>query len=876
MNKVERLVKQGLTPMMQQYFRIKERHKDHIVFFRLGDFYEMFFEDAEEVSRVLGLTLTGRDCGLAERAPMCGVPHHSSETYVARLVKAGYKVAICEQTEDPAFAKGVVSRDVVRVITPGTLMEDGLLEEDSNNFLCSIYYGEEGYGLAFADISTGQVEMMELESDDEGAVMNALARYAPREVIFNPAFVDKAQIARFMRERLVCTADMLEDECCRLGTARQEVLAHFGREQFSDLGLEGRPRSICALGGLLSYLRETQKVGLERLCTVVIKQEGRTMQMDENCRTGLELLTTIRSKEKRGSLLWVLDKTKTPMGKRLMRNWITQPLTGPAEIEKRLNAVEELWGDELLLEQVGETLGNIFDLERLITRVVYGNATPREVLTLGRTLTNLPPVRQALEPVKSNFLCTIREEIDPLEDISGLIASAIVEEPPVNLKEGGVIQSEFHPQLAELRELMGSAKERLSAMEGAEREATGIKNLKIRYNKVFGYYIEVSRSGLSQVPEHYIRKQTIANGERYITQELKELENRILSAHDQAIALESELFEQVRVTIARELHRIQASASAVARLDVFCSFARVSLDNRYVRPEISTGDQIIIREGRHPVVEQMLDGLPFVPNDVTLDCGENQISIITGPNMAGKSTYMRQTALIVLMAQIGCFVPAASATIGIVDGIYTRIGASDDLSTGKSTFMVEMVELATILKNATSKSLLILDEIGRGTSTYDGMSIARSVLEYIAQPRKLGARTMFATHYHELTELEETLSRVKNYNVAVKKRGDDITFLRKIVRGGADDSYGIEVSKLAGIPDTIVKRAHEILTDLESAQPVREGKGLPVVREEDEMQLSLGSRVVSEVEEELKRLDLDTLTPIEALTKLFELRKLLN
>ncbi len=876
MNKVEHLVKQGLTPMMQQYFRIKERHKDHIVFFRLGDFYEMFFEDAQEVSRVLGLTLTGRDCGLAERAPMCGVPHHSSETYVARLVKAGYKVAICEQTEDPAFAKGVVSRDVVRVVTPGTLMEDGLLEEDSNNFLCSIYYGEGGYGLAFADISTGQVEMIELESDDEGAVMNALARYAPREVIFNPAFVDKVQIARFMRERLVCTADMLEDECCRLGTARQEVLNHFGREQFADLGLEGRPRSICALGGLLSYLRETQKVGLERLCTVVVKQEGRTMQMDENCRTGLELLTTIRSKEKRGSLLWVLDKTKTPMGKRLMRNWITQPLTGPAEIEKRLNAVEELCGDELLLEQVGEALGNIFDLERLITRVVYGNATPREVLTLGRTLTNLPPVRQALEPVKSNFLCSIREEIDPLEDISGLIASAIVEEPPINLKEGGVMQSDFHPQLAELRELMGSAKERLSAMEGAERESTGIKNLKIRYNKVFGYYIEVSRSGLSQVPEHYIRKQTIANGERYITQELKELENRILSAHDQAIALESELFEQVRVTIARELHRIQASASAVARLDVFCSFARVSLDNRYVRPKISTGDQIIIREGRHPVVEQMLDGLPFVPNDVTLDCGDNQISIITGPNMAGKSTYMRQTALIVLMAQIGCFVPAASATIGIVDGIYTRIGASDDLSTGKSTFMVEMVELATILKNATSKSLLILDEIGRGTSTYDGMSIARAVLEYIAQPKKLGARTMFATHYHELTELEETLSRVKNYNVAVKKRGDDITFLRKIVRGGADDSYGIEVSKLAGIPDAIIKRAHEILTDLESAQPVREGKGLPAAREEGPMQLSLGSRMMSEVEAELKGLDLDTLTPIEALTKLFELRKLLD
>ena len=877
MSKVEQLIQQGLTPMMQQYFRIKERHKDHILFYRLGDFYEMFFEDALEASKVLGLTLTGRDCGLAERAPMCGVPYHSCETYIARLVKAGYKVAICEQMEDPALAKGVVSREVVRVITPGTLMEDNLLEEDSNNFLCSIYYGEQGYGLVFADVSTGQVEILELDSDDEETVMNALARYAPREVIFNPAFVDKTQIARFMRERLVCTADMLEEECCRFDIARQEVQNHFDQEQLSNLGLESRPRCICALGGLLSYLRETQKVGLERLCNVVVKQEDRTMQMDENCRTGLELLATIRSKEKKGSLLWVLDKTKTPMGKRLIRSWITQPLTGPAEIEKRLNAVEELYNNEMLLEQVCESLEHIYDLERLITRVVYGNATPREVLTLGRTLTKLPAVRKALEPVKSSFLCAIREEIDPLEDISSLIAAAIVDEPPVNLKEGGVIRNGFHPQLDELRELMGSAKERLSAMEAAEREATGIKNLKIGYNKVFGYYIEVSKSGLTQVPDHYIRKQTIANGERYITQELKELENRILSAHDEAIALENELFEKLRVTIARELHRIQSSASAIARLDVFCSFARVSLDNRYVRPVITTGDQIIIREGRHPVVEQMLDGLPFVPNDVTLDCGENQIAIITGPNMAGKSTYMRQTALIVLMAQMGCFVPATSATIGIVDGIYTRIGASDDLSSGQSTFMVEMVELANILKNATSKSLLILDEIGRGTSTYDGMSIARAVLEYIANPKKLGARTMFATHYHELTELENSLSRVKNYNIAVKKRGDDITFLRKIVRGGADESYGIEVSKLAGIPDSIVKRAHEILGDLENNRPVRQGKRVRSAREEEDVfQISLGSQKVSEVEEELRRLDLNTLTPIEALTKLFELRKLLE
>lgn len=877
MSRVDHLIQQGLTPMMQQYFRIKERHQDHIVFFRLGDFYEMFFEDAEEVSRALGLTLTGRDCGLAERAPMCGVPHHSSETYVAKLVKAGYKVAVCEQTEDPAFAKGVVSREVVRVITPGTLLEDGLLEEDTNNYLCSIYLGEGGYGLAFADVSTGEATLLEMDREDDDAVINQLARFSPREVIFHPAFVDKAHIAKFMREKLRCTADMLEETDFEPTSSQTAVLAHFERQQLSQLGLEQAPRCVCALGGLLAYLRETQKVGVERLCTVTVQQEHRLMHMDENCRVGLELLSTIRSREKRGSLLWALDQTKTPMGKRLIKTWITQPLTNPTEIEKRLNAVEELTGNELLLEDLREALAGIYDLERLITRIVYGNATPREIVTLGKTLTQIPSTKALLESVKCEYLTEVWRELDPLEDVSGLIERAIQEEPPANMKDGGVIRSEYDEKLAELRSLMGSARERMTAMETAEKEATGIKNLKIGFNKVFGYYIEVSKSNLSLVPERFVRKQTIANGERYITQELKELEHRILSAHDEALALESELLEAVRVAIARELHRIQRTATALARLDVLASFARVSLDNRYVRPVIATDCGIQIQEGRHPVVERMLDGLPFVPNDTLLDGDDNQIAIITGPNMAGKSTYMRQTALIVLMAQMGCFVPARTARIGIVDGIYTRIGASDDLSTGQSTFMVEMVELSSILKQATSQSLLILDEIGRGTSTYDGMSIARAVLEYIATPGKLGARTMFATHYHELTEMEDVLSRVKNYNVAVKKRGDDITFLRKIVRGGADDSYGVEVSKLAGIPGSIIKRAHEILTDLEQSQPVRvKGRQQRQPQPEEEFQISLEGLRSSPVEEELARIDLDTLTPIEALTKLFELKKLIG
>ena len=865
-----------LTPMMKQYRRIKLQHKNHILFFRMGDFYEMFFEDAISASEKLGLALTGRDCGLGERAPMCGLPHHSSEGYIARLVKAGQKVAICEQTEDPAFAKGVVSRDVVRVITPGTLVEENLLEEDANNFLCSIYYGSGGFGLAFADISTGLVNLIELATDDDNAVVGELAGYSPREVIFNPAFMDKKQIAGFMREKLRCTADLIEDEIYRPADIEAAVLAHFEKDSLDRLGLEKSSRCLLALGGLLYYLEQTQKVGLKRLCTLTLRQDSKYIQLGEGCRANLELTKTLRTGEKKGSLLWVLDKTKTPMGKRLIKNYITRPLAGPAEIERRLNAVEELFGDEMLLWDVAESLGQVKDLERLITRVVYGNATPRDLLSLGRSLAGMPPIKERLGQVKSAELRAISEEIDPLVDITEQIDLAIIENPPAGIKSGGVLRAEYNPQLTSLRELMGGAKEILAELESREREKTGIKNLKISFNKVFGYFIEISKSNVHLAPEHYTRKQTVSTGERYITQELKELEERILSAHEQALALEAELFEELRVLIAGQLHRIQRTAAAIARLDVLCSFARSSLDNRYTRPLLSTGDAVEIRAGRHPVVELMLEDAPFVPNDVLLDCGENQIAIITGPNMAGKSTYMRQVALTVLMAQIGCFVPAEHARIGIVDGIFTRIGASDDLSTGHSTFMVEMLELSEILRLCTGKSLLVLDEIGRGTSTYDGMSIARASLEYIAKPGKLGAKTMFATHYRELSEMEDLLPQVKNYNVAVKKREGEIIFLRKIVPGAADESFGIEVGKLAGIPDPIIKRAYEILKDLESAQPVRVKGKARRREEEDGIQISMEGLRASEVEDSLRGVDLETLTPIEALNQMFKLKGMLG
>lgn len=860
----------GLTPMMQQYFAIKESHKDHIVFYRLGDFYEMFFDDALLASKELELTLTGRDCGLAERAPMCGVPHHSAENYIARLIRKGYKVAICEQMEDPAVAKGLVSREVIRVITPGTLMETNMLEEDVNNFLCCINLREGGFGLAFADISTGEVNLIELDSDADSAVINELARYTPREVVFSPAFVDRTGIAKYMKEKLFCTADLLEDEYFQPEYATDRILAHFQKDALEDLGIRNSPRCVGALGALLHYLEETQKTGIERLVVVRVLEESRFMNLDLSARGNLELLQTLRTKEKRGSLLWVLDRTKTPMGKRLIRSYISQPLVNPADIDKRLNAVEELCRQEMLCGELQDSLSGIFDVERLITRVVYGSAGPREYKSLHQAMNFFPQVKNLLSDTKSEQLRGIWQDIDGMDDLRRLLEEAIVEEPPVKLADGGVIQDGYSAELDELRDLIGNARQYLSKMETGERERTGIKNLKVGYNKVFGYYLEVTKSYQHLVPPEYIRKQTLANCERYITQELKELEDKIFSANEKALVIEAALFEEVRKGTVNALHRIQRSASAIARLDVLCSFAVVSLAGQYVRPVVNLDNNLNIKDGRHPVVERMLEGAPFVPNDTLLDVGDNQIAVITGPNMAGKSTYMRQTALIVLMAQIGCFVPAASATIGVVDGIYTRIGASDDLTSGQSTFMVEMVEVAEILKSATAKSLLILDEIGRGTSTYDGMSIARAVIEYVADPKKLGAKTLFATHYHELTEMEDTIPGVKNYNIAAKKRGDEIIFLRRIVRGGADDSYGIEVSKLAGVPTWVINRAHEVLQDLENAQPVRERKR--AVKQQDQFQISFEHQS-SAVEEMLEKLDVNTLTPIEALTTLYTLKE---
>ncbi|WRS28129.1 DNA mismatch repair protein MutS [Oscillospiraceae bacterium MB08-C2-2] len=867
-----------LSPMMQQYFRIKDSHKDHIVFFRLGDFYEMFYEDALIASKELELVLTGRDCGQETRAPMCGIPFKSCETYIAKLIQKGYKVAICEQVEDPAFAKGVVSREVVRVITPGTVLESNLLEEDSNNFLCCIFYQPGGYGLIFADISTGEMNLIELTQDDDSLLLNELSRYAPREVIFNPAFLEKKSIAKFLREKMLCTADLLEEEKYDIDAASARILAHFEAESLEGLGLAAYLKCTRALGALLEYLADTQKLGVERMITLRFHNEAQYMNLDQNARTHLELLSTMRSKDKRGSLLWVLDKTKTPMGKRQIKNFLRQPLVNPAAINKRLNAVEELVGNQLRCSEIIDLLGGIFDIERMITRIVYGNATPREYKALEQTIRQFPGIKGHLADCRSAYLKEIDSQIDLLEDVAQLLEASIQEEPPTTLKDGGVIRKGYSDQLDQLRDLMDHALDYITRMENEQREATGIRNLKISYNKVFGYYIEVTRSNLSQVPEHYIRKQTLANCERYIIQELKELEEKILSATDQAISLETQLFEQVRTSVAKQLHRIQQSASAISRLDVFCSFAQTALMNQYVRPDVDLSQRIAITDGRHPVVEQLLTGAPFVPNDTLLEPGENQIAIITGPNMAGKSTYMRQTALIVLMAQIGSFVPAASAQIGVVDGIYTRVGASDDLSAGQSTFMVEMVEVAKILKDATANSLLILDEIGRGTSTYDGMSIAQGVLEFIADKRRLGAKTLFATHYHELTQMEERLPCVKNYNICVKKRGDDITFLRKIVRGGADESYGIEVSKLAGIPDWIIKRAKEILKQLESDKPMQESRPVKAATESmpDEMQIQFENPKLVQLEAQLKDIDLNTLTPLEALNILYGLKELVK
>lgn len=868
------------SPMMKQYFEVKEKYPNTILFFRLGDFYEMFFNDAKTVSRELELTLTGRDCGQAERAPMCGVPFHSAETYIARLVAKGYKVAICEQMEDPALAKGIVKRSVIRVITPGTVMESSMLDEAKNNYIASIYYFGENIGICFADISTGELDATTLTAGDPEAlsqlVINELARFSPREILINPEFTDFGDVAKFISEKLSASLECMDFEVYAPDACTEAVRAQFHAEVLERSAVLEHREIVMALGALLDYLKRTQITGLERMEEINVYSEAKTMRLDLNTRRNLELLETMRSKERRGSLLWVLDKTKTAMGKRLIRTWLEQPLLSPAKITLRQNAVAELFDNRPLLDAITESLTGIFDLERIMTRVVYGSVNGKDLRALWSALTRLPQLKSLAAQCEATQLKAIEQQIDPLEDICALIDEAIVEEPPHTIREGGIIREGYDDALDAVKSDMTNGKQLIAELEARERAATGIPKLRVGFNRVFGYYLEVSNAFKDKTPEHYIRKQTLANGERYITQELKELENRILGAHDKSIAMESKLFEDVRRTVADQLTRIQETAKAVAQLDVLASFAAVSIKNDYTRPTITMNGRIYLKDSRHPVVELLLGGsTPFVPNDLDMDMNQNRISIITGPNMAGKSTYMRQVAVIVIMAQIGCFVPAASAEIGIVDGIYTRVGASDDLAAGQSTFMVEMAEVADILKNATKDSLLILDEIGRGTSTFDGMSIARAVIEYVHDKKLCGAKTLFATHYHELTELEDLLPGVQNFSIAVKKRGDEITFLRRIVRGGADDSFGIEVAKLAGVPDKVVRRAKQVLQSLESGEAVTVPKNAAPAKREEPVQLTMLTKD-TEVLNRLKSVDVNTLTPIESMNLLFELANMLK
>ena len=851
--------------MMKQYFKIKEQNKDSILFFRLGDFYEMFYDDAKIASKELELTLTGRDCGQAERAPMCGVPFHSCEGYIARLVAKGYKVAICEQTEDPATAKGLVKRDIIRVITPGTVMESSMLDESRNNYICCMFSDSKKIGLCFCDISTGELYATEISgSDSVNSLTSQLASYNPREILIGGDIVKIKSLPAFIKSKLSAGVEMLRDESFDNKLCTDTVNMQFGKEMQC---IADSQVLINAIGALINYLKETQKNGLERINKIELYSDKQYMNLDYNTQRNLELTATMLNKEKRGSLLWVLDKTKTAMGKRLIRSWLEHPLLNVSAINNRQSAVEELVNNNVLRLDIMDALSGIFDIERLMTRIVYGSANGRELRSLAAALQKLPQLSELVADCSAKYLKKVYKEIDLLEDIYNLIDSAIVEEPPFSVREGGMIKKGYNPDLDILLTDMNDSKGILARIEAEQREKTGIPKLRVGYNKVFGYYIEVTNSYKDLVPETYIRKQTLTNCERYITQDLKDIEGRILGAKDRSVAMEYTLFDNVRKTVANNLERIQRTAKAIAVLDVLVSLANVAADNRYVRPDVNLSTVIRLKDSRHPVVEALLTDTPFVPNDVYLDSAGERVAIITGPNMAGKSTYMRQVALIVLMAQMGSFVPASSATIGVVDSIFTRVGASDDLASGQSTFMVEMSEVANIVKSATSKSLLILDEIGRGTSTFDGMSIARAVLEYCADRKKLGAKTLFATHYHELTVMQDLLDGVKNYSIAVKKRGDDITFLRRIIPGGADDSFGIEVAKLAGLPNSIINRAKEILKELES------GSNAPTVIKEksEDMQMSLISND-NAVVERLSEVDLNTLTPIEAINLLYELK----
>ena len=865
-----------LSPMMKQYFEIKEKNKDSILFFRLGDFYEMFFDDAKLASRELDLTLTGRDCGQKERAPMCGVPFHSCESYIARLVQKGYKVAICEQTEDPAKAKGLVKRDIIRVITPGTVIESGMLDEGKNNFISSAFMANKKIGLSFCDISTGELFITEISGEDlQDQLQDQLISYNPKEILIGGEIVNFKTLPNFIKEKLSASVEMLTDDEFGYSICLDAMKKQFKENDVNSI--KDKKEMVSSVGALLSYLKVTQITGYERINTFEVYNENQYMNLDYNTRRNLELTRTMMNKEKKGSLIWLLDKTKTAMGKRLLRYWLEHPLLNIGTILNRQSAIADLVDDTVQRLEITESLIGIFDIERLMTKIVYGNANARELRSLCGAFENLPQIKNLISKFDSSLMRKLTEDIDTLEDIHQLIDTSIEEEPPFSVREGGLIKEGYNEELDAVRSDMNNSTSLLAQIELEQKEKTGIPKLKVGYNRVFGYYIEVTNSYKDKVPEGYIRKQTLTNCERYITQELKDLEGRILGAKDRSFGMEYAIFDEIRKVVANNLDRIEKTAKAIATLDVLTSLANVASDNNYTRPEVNQSNKIILKDSRHPVVEALLSGAPFVPNDVTLDNDSNRVAIITGPNMAGKSTYMRQVALIVLMAQMGSFVPASYAEIGVVDSIFTRVGASDDLASGQSTFMVEMNEVANIVKKATKNSLLILDEIGRGTSTYDGMSIARAVLEFVADKKKLGAKALFATHYHELTVMENLLDGVKNYNIAVKKRGDDITFLRRIIPGGADDSYGIEVAKLAGLPDWIIKRAKEILKELTSGKTDDKETFADISphNNEEDMQLSLLDTASNAVTDKLKSVDVNTLTPIEAMNLLYELKNMI-
>ena len=868
-----------LSPMMQEYCKTKEKYKDCVLFYRLGDFYEMFFDDALLVSKELELTLTGKDCGLEERAPMCGIPFHASEVYIKRLIEKGHKVAICEQVEDPKKAKGLVKREVIRVVTPGTTLDATSLDESKNNYLMSIVSLEDHFGCAIADITTGDCFLTEVDRPQK--LLDEINKFVPAEIICNDAFFMSGVDTEDLKERLrICIFPLdnwyFDDSLCQ-----RTLKEHFHVNTLEGLGLQDYDSGVIAAGALFQYLNETQKTALSHMATIHPYTADKFMLIDSSTRRNLELVETLREKQKRGSLLWVLDKTKTAMGARTLRGYVEQPLIDAQEINRRLAAVEELTQKPMLREEIREYLNPIYDLERLVSRISYQSANPRDMVSFASSLEMLPFIRQILKDFEAPVLKQIYEDMDPLEDVTDLIKRAIVEDPPLAQKDGGIIREGFNADVDKYRRSRTDGKKWLAELEAREKERTGIKNLKIKYNRVFGYSLEVTNSFKDQVPDNYVRKQTLANAERYITQELKDLEDLILGAEDRLYALEYELFADVREKVGQEVVRIQKTAKAVAALDVFASLALVAERNNFVKPKINENGVLDIKGGRHPVVEQMIENDMFIANDTYLDNQKKRVSVITGPNMAGKSTYMRQTALIVLMAQIGSFVPAEKANIGIVDRIFTRVGASDDLASGQSTFMVEMTEVANILSNATAKSLLILDEIGRGTSTFDGLAIAWAVIEHISNTKLCGAKTLFATHYHELTELEGKIPGVNNYCIAVKEKGDDIVFLRKIVKGGADKSYGIQVAKLAGVPDSVISRAKELVEELSDADITAAVKDLTAPKKKqkimydqvDMAQMSLFDTVQdNDIVDEIRDLDMTHLTPMEAMNILYNLQ----